>query len=121
MAAKNSHEYADPCPAGQFQCGTGVCVSNASVCDGVENCSDGSDEGDCGKSTSQTTTKPHKSNPAVHAADHRLLFFLVHLIKANVTGTERLRLQVQNDLYTVCAEDWTYQLSDFFCRYLGYR
>ncbi|XP_051733469.1 enteropeptidase [Ctenopharyngodon idella] len=83
----------DPCPTGQFQCSTGACVSSASVCDGVENCSDGSDEGDC-----------------------------VHLIKANATGTERLRLQVQNDLYTVCAEDlWTSQLSDFFCRYLGYR
>lgn len=50
-------------------------MSNASVCDGVENCSDGSDEGDCGKSTSQTSTKPHKSNRAVHAADHRLLCF----------------------------------------------
>ncbi|XP_048023193.1 LOW QUALITY PROTEIN: enteropeptidase [Megalobrama amblycephala] len=83
----------DPCPTGQFQCSTGACVSSASVCDGVENCSDGSDEGDC-----------------------------VHLIKADATGTERLRLQVQNELYTVCAEDlWTSQLSDFFCRYLGYR
>ncbi|XP_051533716.1 enteropeptidase-like [Myxocyprinus asiaticus] len=82
----------DPCPTGQFQCSTGVCVSIASVCDGEENCSDGSDEADC-----------------------------VHIIKHNLTGAERLRLQVQNNLYTVCAQNWTSQLSDFFCHYLGYR
>ncbi|XP_016430936.1 enteropeptidase [Sinocyclocheilus rhinocerous] len=82
----------DPCPSGQFQCGTGVCVSSSGVCDGAEDCSDGSDEADC-----------------------------VHIIKENVTAAERLRLQVQDHLYTVCAQDWSSQLSHFFCRYLGYR
>ncbi|XP_052392245.1 enteropeptidase isoform X8 [Carassius gibelio] len=82
----------DPCPSGQFQCGTGMCVSSSGVCDGAEDCADGSDEADC-----------------------------VHIIKDNITADERLRLQVQNHLYTVCAQDWSSQLSHFFCRYLGYR
>ncbi|XP_026089925.1 enteropeptidase-like isoform X2 [Carassius auratus] len=82
----------DPCPSGQFQCGTGMCVSSSGVCDGAEDCADGSDEADC-----------------------------VHIIKDNITASERLRLQVQNHLYTVCAQDWSSQLSHFFCRYLGYR
>ncbi|TRZ00607.1 hypothetical protein DNTS_016591 [Danionella cerebrum] len=82
----------EPCPTGEFQCGTGACVANSKVCDGMKNCPNGFDEADC-----------------------------VHLIKENTTGTERLKLQVQNNLYTVCASDWNSHFSDFFCRYLGYR
>lgn len=82
----------EPCPTGQFQCETGACVPTASVCDGVKHCPDSSDEADC-----------------------------VHLIKDNVTDDSRLRIQVQDHMYTVCSQNWTRILSRFFCHYLGYR
>ncbi|KAA0720384.1 Enteropeptidase [Triplophysa tibetana] len=42
----------EPCPTGQFQCGSGECVSAASVCNGVKHCPDGSDEADCVRNVS---------------------------------------------------------------------
>ncbi len=33
------------CPAGQFKCGTGACITRSLVCNSVSNCGDGSDEG----------------------------------------------------------------------------
>uniref|UniRef100_A0A3B4BVG5 Transmembrane serine protease 15 n=1 Tax=Pygocentrus nattereri TaxID=42514 RepID=A0A3B4BVG5_PYGNA len=36
-----------PCQSGQYQCGSGQCVSTSSVCDGVVNCPDASDEAYC--------------------------------------------------------------------------
>ncbi|XP_056587484.1 enteropeptidase [Triplophysa dalaica] len=82
----------EPCPTGQFKCGSGECVSAAGVCDGVKHCPDGSDEADC-----------------------------VHLITDNVTDDSRLRVQFQDHFHTVCSQNWTRGLSMFFCRYLGYR
>ncbi|XP_043077327.1 enteropeptidase [Puntigrus tetrazona] len=82
----------DACPGGQFQCGSGACVSGSGVCDGEEDCADGSDEADC-----------------------------VRVVRDDVTAADRLRLRVQDHLYTVCAQDWSSALSLFFCRYLGYR
>nr|XP_055035145.1 enteropeptidase isoform X1 [Misgurnus anguillicaudatus] len=43
----------------------------------------------------------------------------VHLITDNENN--RLRIQVQDKIYTVCSQNWTRPLSRFFCRYLGYR
>ncbi|XP_063053966.1 enteropeptidase [Engraulis encrasicolus] len=82
----------EPCPAGDFQCASGVCVSNSSVCDGVPNCPDASDEAQC-----------------------------VHLLAVNSTGEARLELQVTSSRYAPCAHNWTMHLSQYFCRYLGYR
>ncbi|KAL2093195.1 hypothetical protein ACEWY4_010507 [Coilia grayii] len=82
----------EPCPPGDFQCASGVCVSNGSVCDGVPNCPDASDEAQC-----------------------------VHLLPINSTGEARLQVQVITSLYTACAQNWTTDLSQYFCRYLGYR
>ncbi|KAI4889773.1 hypothetical protein NFI96_017910 [Prochilodus magdalenae] len=81
-----------PCKSGQYQCRSGECVSSSSVCDGVVNCPDGTDEGYC-----------------------------VHLMSVNFTGAQHLSLQIQNTLYSACALDWTQPFSDFFCQYLGYR
>uniref|UniRef100_A0A3B4BR46 Transmembrane serine protease 15 n=1 Tax=Pygocentrus nattereri TaxID=42514 RepID=A0A3B4BR46_PYGNA len=80
-----------PCQSGQYQCGSGQCVSTSSVCDGVVNCPDASDEAYC-----------------------------VHLMSANFPGAQRLSLQIQNSLYSACALDWSPDFSDYFCRYLGY-
>ena len=32
-----------------YRCSSGPCISNSSVCDGWNDCSDGADEGGCGK------------------------------------------------------------------------
>ncbi|KAL7843873.1 hypothetical protein SRHO_G00224120 [Serrasalmus rhombeus] len=81
-----------PCQSGQYQCGSGECVSTSSVCDGVVNCPDASDEAYC-----------------------------VHLMSASFPGAQRLSLQIQSSLYSACALDWSPDFSDYFCRYLGYR
>uniref|UniRef100_A0A4W4EDD0 Transmembrane serine protease 15 n=1 Tax=Electrophorus electricus TaxID=8005 RepID=A0A4W4EDD0_ELEEL len=82
----------EACETGQYQCRSGECVPSSSVCDGTVSCPDGSDESYC-----------------------------VHLMSVNATGAQRLRIQVEKILYTVCAEVWSHQLPNFFCRYLGFR
>ncbi|KAG9266194.1 enteropeptidase [Astyanax mexicanus] len=82
----------EPCKTGQYQCRSGPCVSSSSVCDSVVNCPDGSDEAYC-----------------------------VQSIPVNITGAPRLKLQIQDNLYTACFLNWTPQFSNFFCQYLGYR
>ncbi|XP_038564152.1 enteropeptidase isoform X1 [Micropterus salmoides] len=38
-----------------------------------------------------------------------------------VNGSSRLQFQLISSLYTVCADNWNFHLSDFTCQYLGYR
>ncbi|KAJ0061870.1 hypothetical protein NL108_013393, partial [Boleophthalmus pectinirostris] len=76
----------DPCPVGQFQCVSGLCVSADSECDGHMDCPDGSDEAQC--------------------------VFL---------DSERLQFQVTSANFSVCSSSWSQPLSNFTCRYLGYR
>ncbi|XP_066502418.1 enteropeptidase [Hoplias malabaricus] len=82
----------DPCESAQYQCRSGECVSSSSVCDGVVNCPDSSDEADC-----------------------------VYLKSVNETGAQRLKLRIQDTLYSTCAGDWSSNFSSFFCHYLGHR
>ncbi|KAG9351398.1 hypothetical protein JZ751_022648, partial [Albula glossodonta] len=79
------------CAPGHYQCRCGSCVSNTSVCDSQLDCPDASDEADC-----------------------------VNLQLENGTSANQLQLQVQDSWYTVCAENWTPQLSSFLCQYLGF-
>ncbi|XP_061105321.1 enteropeptidase [Conger conger] len=81
----------EPCTAGHYQCRSGACISNTSVCDSHPDCSDASDEAEC-----------------------------VNLQSGNGT-INQLQLQVQNSWHTVCADNWTTQLSRFLCNYLGFR
>ncbi|KAJ8347859.1 hypothetical protein SKAU_G00264480 [Synaphobranchus kaupii] len=81
----------EPCTVGLYQCRSGTCISNTSVCDSHPDCSDSSDEAEC-----------------------------VNLQSGN-GSINQLQLQVQNSWYTVCAENWTPQLSRFLCTYLGFR
>ncbi|XP_036379703.1 enteropeptidase [Megalops cyprinoides] len=82
----------DPCASGLYQCQSGACISNTSVCDSHPDCPDISDEAHC-----------------------------VQLQSENGTSANKLHLQVQNSWYSVCAENWTSELSSFLCRYLGFR
>jgi endo-1,4-beta-D-glucanase Y len=36
------------CPADSYQCASGACIATSAVCDGVDDCGDGSDEQGCG-------------------------------------------------------------------------
>ncbi|XP_062402503.1 enteropeptidase [Sardina pilchardus] len=85
----------EPCPSGAFQCSSGECVSSSRVCNGVRDCPDSSDETQC-----------------VH---------LLPVSSVNSTGEARLQVQVNTSRYTACAQNWTSELAQYFCRYLGYR
>nr|XP_023693671.1 enteropeptidase isoform X1 [Paramormyrops kingsleyae] len=82
----------EPCVNGYFQCSSGSCVSNISVCDGQPDCPDASDEAEC-----------------------------VHLLPVNGNSTGLLQLQVQGSWYMVCSRYWNPELSSFVCSYLGFR
>ncbi|HSA20984.1 MAG TPA: LDL receptor domain-containing protein, partial [Myxococcota bacterium] len=41
------------CAAGEFTCADGSCIANAQVCDGADDCGDGSDEQGCGCAASE--------------------------------------------------------------------
>ncbi|KAK2827759.1 hypothetical protein Q7C36_018685 [Tachysurus vachellii] len=80
------------CQEDEYRCRSGVCVSAVSVCDGVRNCPDASDETHC-----------------------------VSVAASQVPGAPRLMIEVQKLLYTACSSLWSSNCSLYFCRYLGYR
>ena len=41
--------FCSGCSSSEFQCDNDRCVPEALTCDGDNNCGDGSDEADCGK------------------------------------------------------------------------
>jgi len=42
--------HLETCSPEEYDCGDGMCIPVAFLCDGEEQCIDGSDEKDCGKS-----------------------------------------------------------------------
>lgn len=66
------------CPQGQLACGNGVCLSQASFCDGIFDCEDNSDENACSEyiqshhhsHCNTTTAYPHHNHTHNHCHYH---------------------------------------------------
>ena len=47
LSLPSAADELESCPEGQYNCGTGACVSEAMVCDGKDDCASGLDEFFC--------------------------------------------------------------------------
>uniref|UniRef100_A0A8C1CVF5 Low density lipoprotein receptor-related protein 8, apolipoprotein e receptor n=2 Tax=Cyprinus carpio TaxID=7962 RepID=A0A8C1CVF5_CYPCA len=56
---ETKNPYAKACPAKMFQCRNRMCVASTSICDGDDDCGDGSDEEKCTAATA-STCGPHE-------------------------------------------------------------
>ncbi|XP_068939311.1 SCO-spondin-like [Petaurus breviceps papuanus] len=56
-----------PCPGNEFHCANGVCIPPEAMCNGVEDCGDGSDEKDCATLLS-STARPRDHTTSVFPA-----------------------------------------------------
>ncbi|KAK1169576.1 enteropeptidase [Acipenser oxyrinchus oxyrinchus] len=81
----------ESCSSSDFQCSSGECIANGSLCDGHPDCPDVSDESNC-----------------------------VLLQNGTQSTNGKVQLMMRSEWYTVCAEYWTNQLSEFMCQYLGF-
>uniref|UniRef100_W5MTN6 Transmembrane serine protease 15 n=1 Tax=Lepisosteus oculatus TaxID=7918 RepID=W5MTN6_LEPOC len=86
----------EPCGPGFQQCSNGQCISTGSICNGHLDCLDASDEAHC-----------------VHTC--------TRFLEGNDTCNGLVWFKIQNIWYTVCAENWSGEVSQSVCQYLGFR
>lgn len=72
--------YSPPgCAADSFKCASGKCIPNAQMCDGKDDCGDGSDEGSCSNGEDGLRRgSPPQTQPLVDffvARNHGVRFF----------------------------------------------
>lgn len=64
MNSSNPFDYSDEldcqrqyvCPENQFKCRNGLCVAPGALCNGIDQCPDGSDEDRCGECSLETSS-----------------------------------------------------------------
>ncbi|XP_069748526.1 enteropeptidase [Narcine bancroftii] len=81
-----------PCPPNQYLCGDGQCLTMDKLCDGHQNCRDGTDEEHC-----------------------------VRLFNGSLRNDGVMQFKVKNEWCSVCRDNWPEGSSDSICQLLGYR
>ncbi|XP_008829018.1 enteropeptidase isoform X2 [Nannospalax galili] len=80
----------EPCEDGYFQCKDGECIPMGNLCDGQLHCKDGSDEASC-----------------------------VRFFNGTMSNKGLVQFRIQSIWHTACAENWTTQISNEVCQFLG--